>query len=387
MIESFSGISPPDDSGTDAMTRFRYQAHVTFRFCLACYFEQGVLAVTPEHFEDVLVEATTELRFVQIKTRNADRGPWKFRHLMDDGGALRSLLRTHRALAGFSDGRAIVYDIRLEGALERSDPIHRLARSEDQPDDSMCQTCATRLGCDLAEAGALLGRVIVHAYEPPRDLIEDRNLRDLGRAAGHLSANELKAIYDAAISLIDGAMHAELLSDVWPLAVLETNSVQQELADRVAAKRIDRARLAPILGRLEGSDRALLSFITDPDRLRATDLERKMLAAGASAPLVAHAKQVRAQAAHRMLEFRASSLLDVDRLLADLEFRLLSVAKTAAATTQGVSPAIWAAIETRLIAQPGDHDPRRILSQEPLLLLGAICQYSDECKFAWSSVA
>lgn len=100
VIESFSRISPPDDSGTDAMTRFRYQAHVTFRFCLACYFEQGVIAVTPEHFEDVLVEATNELRFVQIKTRNPDRGPWKFRHLMDDGGALRSLLRTHRALAG-----------------------------------------------------------------------------------------------------------------------------------------------------------------------------------------------------------------------------------------------------------------------------------------------
>lgn len=233
----------------------------------------------------------------------------------------------------------------------------------------------------------MLGRVIVHASEPPRDLIEDRNLSDLRRAAGHLSANELKAIYDAAISLIDGAMRAELLDDFWPVAVLEPGSVQQEMAGRVEAKRIDRPRLAAILGRLEGSDRVLLSFITDPDRLRATDLERKMLAAGAPAPLVEQAKQVRAQAAHRMLEFRASNLVDVNGLLADLEFRLLSVATTAAATIQGKSPAIWTAIETRLMAHPADHDPRRILSQEPLLLLGAICQYSDECKFPWSSNA
>ncbi|MDP9224962.1 MAG: hypothetical protein M3P18_14180, partial [Actinomycetota bacterium] len=287
----------------------------------------------------------------------------------------------------FSDGRRIVYDIRLEGALTRGDAINRLTPSGDGLDQSISDTCATGLGCDVAEATDVLARVVVHGSEPPREFIEDRNLGDLRRAAGYLSANELKEVYEAAISLIDEAMRAALLADSWPRAILEPDSQVQEMRERAEAKRIDRSRLALILGRLDGSDRALMSIVTDPDRLRATDLERKMLAAGAPAQLVDQAKQVRAQAIHRMLEFRASNVLDVDSLLADLEFRLLSVATTAAATAAGASPTIWSAIETRLHTHPAHHDPRRILSQEPLLLMGAICQYSDECKFPWTSDA
>jgi hypothetical protein len=385
VVQSLLDVTPPDDSGTDAFTRFRYQAHVAFRFCLRCYFGEGVTAVVAEHFEDVLVETGDELRFVQIKTRNPDRGPWKFRHLMDAGGALRSLLRTHRALSDFDDGRRVVYDIRLEGALERGDQINRLVPGGAGADDGMCETCARTLEYDESEATAVLARVVVHAGEPPREFIEDRNLSDLRRAAGHLSANELKEIYEAGIDLIEQAMRAELLADAWPIAILDLKTAEEEARQRAAAKQIDRERLVPILGRLDGSDRALLARITDPDRLRATDLERKMEAAGAPEGLIDQAKQVRAQASRRILEFQASSVLNVDDFLADLEFRLLSVAQTSAATATATPPApvVWQAIERRLEAQPNQHDPRQILRQEPLLLMGAICQYSDECKFGW----
>ena len=57
MVGNRTDLTPPDDSGTDAFTRFRYQAHVAFRFCLRCYFDQGVTAVVAEHFEDVSTEA------------------------------------------------------------------------------------------------------------------------------------------------------------------------------------------------------------------------------------------------------------------------------------------------------------------------------------------
>jgi hypothetical protein len=385
VADLLSDIVPPDDSGTDALTRFRYQAHVAFRFCLGCYFQNGVVAVVPEHFEDVLVDGADELRFVQIKTRDAERGPWRLRDLVGEGGALRSLLRTHRAIAGFDDGRRIVYDVRLEGALKRGDDIQRLKPFGTGAEESTCRTCAASLGCEDAEASGLLSRVVVHGNEPPRDLIEDRNLSDLRKAAGHLSANELKGVYDAAISLIDRAMRATLLAEDWPRAILEAGSQRQEIVDRADAKRIDRDRLLPILGRLEGSDRALLALITDPDRLRATDLEQKLVAAGAPEILVGHAKQVRAQAARMLLEYRGASPRNAERFLDDLEFRLLSVAKAAAGTSAAGAPAIWKAIERTVRVNPTQHDPRRILSQEPLLLIGAICQYSDECKFWWTS--
>ncbi len=387
MAELISGAMPPDDSGTDTFNRFRYQAHIAFRFCLNCYFEQGVLAITAEHFEDLLVESEHELRFVQIKTRNTERGPWKFRHLMDDGGALRSLLRTHRALRGLDDGRRLVYDIRLEGALERSDSIRRLAYGAHGADEAMSKACATRLVCDEAEAEDLLSRVVIHAPEPPREFIEDRNLSDLRRAAGHLSANELKSIYEATIGLIETAMRADLLNDNWPGAILEPESSILEVRRRADAKRVDRPRLRPILYRLDGSDHAFLSVVTDPDRLRATDLERKMLAVAASGVLIKRAKQLRANASRHMLEFRASTVLDVERFLADLEFRLLSVAETSAAAVGPGPMAIWRAIEERLELHADQYDPRQILNREPLLLMGAICQYSDECQFDWQANA
>jgi hypothetical protein len=248
----------------------------------------------------------------------------------------------------------------------------------------MIKVCSRRLECTEAEAVSLLSRVTVHGMEPPREFIEDRNLGDLRHAAGHLPANELKMIYEATIDLLEKAMRAELFADAWPAVVLELEPAE-EARQRAEAKRINRQRLAPILERLEGSDRALLARITDPDRLQASALERKMEAAGAPEMLIRQAKQVRAQASRRLAELRASSLHNVDNLLADLEFRLLSVAETSAAvvTATPAAPAIWRAIEERLETRPQEHDPRHVLSQEPLLLMGAICQYSDECKFRW----
>jgi hypothetical protein len=77
----------PDDSGTDAFQRYAYQAHVAFWFCLNCYFAGSPIAVYCEHWEDLLIEYVDVLRFTQIKTRDAGRGPWRYTHLLDDGGA------------------------------------------------------------------------------------------------------------------------------------------------------------------------------------------------------------------------------------------------------------------------------------------------------------
>jgi hypothetical protein len=120
-MTSVTSTPPPDDSGADAFQRFAYQAHVAFPFCLRCYFEGDIVAIYCEHWEDLLVEYIDRLRFTQIKTRDASRGAWKYRHLLDDGGALRSLLRTHRALAAISEARPIEYDVRLEGAVDGAD--------------------------------------------------------------------------------------------------------------------------------------------------------------------------------------------------------------------------------------------------------------------------
>lgn len=193
-MTSVTAAPPPDDSGSDAFRRFSYQAHVVFPLCLRLYFLGDIVAIYCEHWEDVLVEFTDRLRFTQIKTRDAGRGPWKYRHLLDEGGALRSLLRTHRALAALGETRRVEYDICLEGAADSADEIMRLVIGGDDASDAMCQTCADRLEIPEVEARSLLERVTVTPNLPPRTMIAASN-RDLLRLrAGHLPANELTGV-------------------------------------------------------------------------------------------------------------------------------------------------------------------------------------------------
>jgi hypothetical protein len=389
-VASVTSTSPPDDSGSDAFQRFGYQAHIAFPFCLRCYFaddvDDAVVAVYCEHWEDLLIQYATRLRFVQIKTRDGGRGPWKYRYLLDDGGALRSLLRTHRALSTLNEQRPIEYDIRLEGAVETGDDIRHLLGGGGGATEEMRHQCAGRLEIDAAEAEAILTRVTVWPNQAPRALIEAQN-RDLLRpVAGQLSANELKDIYDETIELVKRAMTAELLADSWPQAILEPASGAEAAADRARAKRLDRELLRPALERLTGGDRQLLAAITDPDRLEATALEKKLIAAGASANLVDRAKQFRAQASIRVAEERGRRLFDVDAMLADLELRLLNVAETVAEVVDvaAPAPAVWDELERRLGANPQLYDPGHLLRRDQLLLLGQVCQLSDECKYRWS---
>ena len=108
-------ITPPDDTGSDTFRRHRYQAEVAISFCVDCVLIGNVASVIPEHLEDLAIEfADGSWRIIQIKTRDPGQAPWTLAALLgSDGGAFKSLLRTHRALAGI--GGRIGYELRLEG--------------------------------------------------------------------------------------------------------------------------------------------------------------------------------------------------------------------------------------------------------------------------------
>lgn len=385
-MASVQGRRPPDDSGSDAFQRYAYQAHVAFPFCLSSYFVGDVVAIYCEHWEDLLVEYVDRLRFTQIKTRDGGRGPWRYTHLLDESGALRSLLRTHRALEDVTVDRPIEYDVRLEGAVDSGDDqIKRLLVGGDGANDEMCERCANRLEIEGNTARALLARVTVRPDQPSRTLIAGRNRDSLRLPGGHLTAGELSDIYDAVINLIKRAMEADLLADDWPQAIVEPQTTEEIAEQSARAKRIDRELLQPILSRLECDDQPLLAAITDPDRLRATALELKLETAGASPELVARAKQFRAQAAIRVAEVRGRSLYDVEAVLGDLHMRILDAAESVGEAVQVEPPAaaVWNQLGQRLSANANAYDPRGVLGQDHLLLIGEVCQLSDECRFRW----
>ena len=65
------------DWGADTIDRFRYQAEVTLPYCLAVVTRnKGILAVLPEHLEDIALQTDQSWRFLQVKSRNPERGLW-----------------------------------------------------------------------------------------------------------------------------------------------------------------------------------------------------------------------------------------------------------------------------------------------------------------------
>lgn len=381
----------PDDSGSDAFGRYRFQAHVAFPHCLDCATGGTVLSVTCEHFEDLLIEKSDELIFSQIKTRNADYGPWRFSDLCrPSGGALRSLLRTHRALETLEDERTVTYEVRLEGVSEREDPIRRLAPAGDGSDDSMAKTMTKALheatGVKLRESRDVLARLRVR-FAAPREHIENQNLRTLRALAGHLPADELKRIYDAAVSLICTAMEGGLLDDAWPAVLFEALDEQDERAMLVAGKRLGRDRLEPLFEPL--ADGALIRFedVSD-EETGASAMVSKLRLAGANDALLQRAKSLRAAAARREIEVRSRDITGrADADFADLDERLLTAAVASAEAvgdTQEPAGKIFAALLDRLTASPAAYDPKSLLGRDGLALTGGVLQLSDECRFPWT---
>jgi hypothetical protein len=380
-------IPEPDDTGSDTFARFRYQAEAAFPACLRCALLGDVLALVPERIEDLLIEEQTRVRFVQIKTRDAGYGPFTYADLLGDGGALRSVLRTHSALTGLSDGRDVVYEIWLERGAKRRNPIEQLLRPHGAgADDDMIDKCAKTLKIDRAIAEDLLGRTIVRAPLPPRELIRDSNIRDLQRFARHVSGELAEQIYDKVITIIEAAMRADLLADEWPTCVMTTEGVEQQLAARIAAKRLDAAALEPLLKPLEGGNSAVLEQITDPEQLAASELDRKLVAAGVNVGTRGMAKQLRANASRAVFE-GGTGLEPADRHLDDLDLRVLARATAVAGTvaTDPPGPEVYLQAMDDLDKHRDTVDPNRLLSRDPMLIFGRLCELSDRCRFEWRS--
>jgi hypothetical protein len=385
-------VIPPDDSGRDAFERFRYQAQVAFPVCVNCAVGHDVLAVTCEHIEDVCIEETARVRFCQIKTRNSDYGLWRLADLCGASGALRSLVRTHRALVDLHEEREVVYEMWLEGALKREDLIRRLPPGGPGTNDEVARAVVKHMKphteLRLKEARAVLARTRV-LLVPPREAVSALNVQILAKLAGGLPADELREIYERSLELICQAMSGTQVPG-WP-AVLFAAEQRESQSVGLLAKRLEsealRERLEPALTGATPT----LTVITDPEALAASAMEFKLRAAGAPDGLVEQAKSLRANATRREIELLAQdSRSDVDGKLEDLNERLLMAANVSIGLLgEGASPApaVFADVLDRLSANPQTYDPGRLYRQDAALLMGGVCELSDRCRHAWRSDA
>jgi hypothetical protein len=384
-IDEIDEIPDPDDSGSDTSKRYRYQAEAAFMSCLDLALIQTVLSITPERIEDLLIEQADRWRFVQIKTRDPGLGAFTFADLLAKKGAMRSVARTHQAVQGFDDGREIRYEIWLELGARSSNPIERLLVQDWRgPDSEMIEQCAKRLKVEESFAEAMLKRCYIRAPLPPRDLIRDSNIRNLQRYNPAVAVGTTEDVYEKVVALVEKAMRAELLQDEFPQCIMEPDGIDEALAAKIAGKRLESASVVEMFQPLAGGDAAVLEQITDPDELAASELDRKLLAAGVSEESRHQAKVLRANTSRRAYEL-SSGLSDPDAKFADLDIRALTVATATAgaATTAPPGPEVFKELLDRLFEGPADVDTGGLLGQDGMLLFGRVCELSDRCHFGW----
>ncbi len=373
-------LVPPDDSGTEALKRYRYQAEVAFNFCLDCALGGETLSVTCEHIEDIVVETkSSKWRFVQVKTRNLELGAWTLATVLRPGGGFDSLLRTFQFIQGHSSAELILL---LEGAIKSTDDLKYFKVVGTKP-SMVVEKVKKALKIKLALAESFCARIRVMGFPVLRETIGLHNQQLLRDQSPHLPDAAIKALYEQMIGKIDAAMRAEIGVQGWELFMKTLDP--SKLGPTSKNKRLDKANLT--FSELTSPPRRLLRRLVDlPEDAAISAMERKLLVGGADENLIQMAKQLRANASAVEYELRSSSIWSDDAPWEDLKTRLLARAvgiEGSMANGSNPAAAIWAKLMEVLHAQSDVIDSGGIFSGDSDLLLGAVCNLSDECKCGW----
>ncbi len=372
-------IPTPDDSGSDAFERFRYQAMIAVPFCVDCGLGGRIQSVIAEHIEDVAVQSGHSWRFIQIKTRDLQRGPWRISHLVAEKGAFRSLLRSHHALTEIP----CTLEAFLEGPVDRKDPLSRFD-DRGSPEFSECvQEIRTKLGLDGLELTSFVDRLRVRANLPHREYVESYNLDFLGRAAPDLSNAELRHIHKELVEAICVAMAGDQTFVHYPRSVVEPETVPTGSRAIVDGKRLTKERLEGMCARLAARARPLLARMVEPELGLPSVLEQKLIAGGAPTQIVSDAKELRANAAARKLQLLAMGGLDSEIEDVRQSLRLRTNSQVALHEDKP-RPArdIWDGLFQILTQQASAIDPKNHFGRAEFLL-GEVCELADECTTNW----
>jgi hypothetical protein len=209
-----------------------------------------------------------------------------------------------------------------------------------------------------------------------RGTIESRNLRLIAAVAPHLNGAQQEAVYRDFMSLIDRAMAAEG-DDLLARAIHAERT-------GASAKTLRGEHLSHLSQQLTGGMSVLLRRMVEIGPSM-TALAQKLNLGKATEKIIDDARSLRAQASAWELEQMSAGNVD-DEQLEDVRFRLelLSNAVVAELSAEG-EPAgkVWSAIHQRLHMTPAEYDRNRLYLADPDLLLGVLCDLSDQCRAGW----
>ncbi|MFC1614465.1 dsDNA nuclease domain-containing protein [Gemmatimonadota bacterium] len=382
-------IDPPDDTGSDTFQRYRYQARVAVPYCLACILDQGVLAVYSEHIEDIVIQYdNSKWTFIQVKTRNPSRGPWKLTDILKPSGGIESLLRSYKAVQNYS--AAFTLELHLEGTLCPEDLIKDLCEPRKKRSDDVIKTVAEKLDLQDSECAVFLSVLTVREAIPRSHILAENN-RLIGNKSPHLTIETIRTIQEGIVEELSKAMEKTKLGEDWPKYILDSNAGPSGTAELVEAKKLDSSKLEWIRYLLEPTSKhMLLSDSTVEGQNLASTLESKLRLGNARESLIALAKCLRSNASRREAEILAKGSLGLtgQKRLEDVRIRLISTVEEVKGNPpeSSSSPAsrIFSGLRDTLKKSIAEVDPHRIFGRDCDLLLGEICELSDQCETDWS---
>lgn len=387
--ELLAAAGPGDTTGTDTLERYVYQIKVAVQRWLGTLTSAREVHIVCEYIDDITIVSDDEIVFTQVKTR--DRGAWSAAKVLADGGGIDALVRSynHARDAGFGDR------VRLELVLEgmESDRSDSRAFFESPTSATAAQRDAIeRLGLAAANMDDFLGRLKITPQYHARQSIDGVTLQMLMGIAPVLPA-ALHDIYERLLARVLAA-HLGLSSRSDGGGPLVLRALLSDAPDDVygghVLTRSELLTLLPPVPQLAAEQRAVLEA-ANGGALAMTDLEYKLLVAGANSATVERAKSTRADAATTLAE-RAGLNDANDVALERLRDRVLEYADAVTADIAASAPGDAAghrmadAIYGRLVQQfqqLGALDSEEIFRGDGRAVLGYLCEVSDQCMFGW----
>ncbi|MFJ2833523.1 dsDNA nuclease domain-containing protein [Streptomyces sp. NPDC087263] len=247
-------LPAPDDTGSATEERFTYQAQATLRGVLEMLAGAGVVHVTCEHFEDVLVaraggtvsDGVALWDFQQIKSREK-HDSWTLSKVLRSK-ALASLLRTHRALWEHKD-LPYLLTVGVEGPLSSEADVRAVAQGRGSDSTKRLGRIAKYLDADPTETAEFLRLVRIKEL-PDRYELERCNRDVLFALAPHLRVGEVEVLRADLLNRVRLAMGGSL-GPRWQALV-----TQPDVPEPVLRKRLTPQKLRDVALRLTRPDLA-----------------------------------------------------------------------------------------------------------------------------------
>ncbi|MFF2027089.1 hypothetical protein ACFVW2_35595, partial [Streptomyces sp. NPDC058171] len=346
------------------------------------------VAIICEQVDDVVHVFTERYLFEQLKTK--DRGSWSASSVSTKKGGLDSLVRSYNAARGAGLHTTSTFQLSLEGSMATGKATGDFF-SNPTTADKKVQAALVTHGLPKGQVKDFLSRLRIVSGVPSRATIDAVLEQTVGALWPSLSYPERQAILVRLVTAAETAQaHDEPAISMVGSFRADSYSVAEDGLSATPNQVLTRQGLIDLTPPMPSSSREeILHRLRKGEATSA--LELKMLAAGASSETIEKAKSLRAQADIKRQEAISGGGHGEDALH-DLEDRALMLAESVAAKVQlhasvpgvGGRPAefVFGELMSNL-SSLASLDDEKVMSGKALLMVGLVCQVSDECRFWW----